>query len=91
MRRKDREIVERSAIDIIPSDEPCRWSARYCSVIGSGKACLVQDVNEKEFALNTIMKKYSGRSGFKYPEGALNKICIIKIKLEEVTGKKSGY
>ncbi len=78
-------------LEVIKADEPCKWGMRYLSVIGTGQASLVEDLGEKEQALNIIMEKYSGRANFKFPVTALAKVAIIKIEIEEMTGKKSGY
>jgi len=74
----------------IPSDGACPWTVRYKSVIGYGKARLIEDVDSKIKALEIIMSHYSEQS-FVYPEKAVKKIAIIKVDIETVTGKMSGY
>jgi hypothetical protein len=39
------------------------------------------------------MKKYSHKSSelFEYSKSALDKIYLIKVEIENLTGKKSGY
>lgn len=63
---------------------------KYYSVIGSGKAYFIEDINEKENVLNIIMQKYSEENlkSFEYSEKSLNKTVIIKIELTEIIGKK---
>jgi nitroimidazol reductase NimA-like FMN-containing flavoprotein (pyridoxamine 5'-phosphate oxidase superfamily) len=77
--------------ELVKADNPCSWSMKYLSVIGFGKAYFVEDINEKIQGLNIIMEKYSGKSDFQFPEGALKKVAVIKIEIEEITGKKSKY
>ncbi len=36
------------------------------------------------------MKKYSGRDAFPYADDALDKVCVIGISIDNVTGKRSG-
>lgn len=76
--------------EVIQSDKPCKWSMQYRSVIGFGKALLVEDFEEKKKGLDAIMKHYSGRL-FEYVEPAIESTCIIKVEIESMTGKKSGY
>jgi nitroimidazol reductase NimA-like FMN-containing flavoprotein (pyridoxamine 5'-phosphate oxidase superfamily) len=63
---------------------------QYRSVIGFGKASFVEDLEEKRKGLDAIMKHYSGRS-FEYVEPAIESTCIIKVAIESMTGKESGY
>ncbi|WP_017416639.1 pyridoxamine 5'-phosphate oxidase family protein [Clostridium tunisiense] len=75
--------------EVVKANNPCGWSMKYLSVIGFGKAYFVEDLVEKAEALNAIMEKYSGKADFKFPEAALKKVAVIKIEIEEITGKKS--
>lgn len=77
--------------EIVKGEEACGWSMKYYSVIGFGKAFLVEGFEEKREALDIIMEHYSGKLTFEYPEEAVNNAAIIKVKIERMTGKKSGY
>ena len=37
------------------------------------------------------MRKFTKENQFEYPEAMLGKTEVIKIVIEEMTGKKSGY
>jgi nitroimidazol reductase NimA-like FMN-containing flavoprotein (pyridoxamine 5'-phosphate oxidase superfamily) len=74
----------------IPSDGACSWSVRYKSVIGYGTARLIEDIDSKIRALEIIMRQYSEQS-FAYPEETVKKTAVIKVDIETVTGKMSGY
>lgn len=76
--------------EILESETPCQWGMRYRSVIGFGKAYLVDDPEKKRRALNIIMEHYSGNS-YKYPKDMIKNILIIKIEIDSMTGKRSGY
>jgi len=77
--------------EIVKGEEACGWSMKYYSVIGFGKAFLVEGFEEKREALDIIMEHYSGKLPFEYSEEAVNNAAIIKVKIERMTGKKSGY
>ncbi len=78
--------------ELVKGDTPCSWSFKYYSIIGFGKAYLIEDIEEKRKGLDVIMEKYTGTSSpFEYPEGAIDKVAVIKIRIERMTGKKSGY
>ena len=76
--------------EVFADEEACQWGMKYRSVIGFGKALLVEDLEEKRKGLDVIMQHYSGRS-FQYPEFAVENVVVIKIEIESMTGKISGY
>lgn len=75
--------------EIIPGEDACKWSVHYLSMIGFGKAHIVDNQEEKIKGLNAIMRHYSGQSDHTYNEKATNLATIIKIEVESMTGKKS--
>lgn len=76
--------------EVLVDEKACKWGMKYRSVIGFGKAFIVEDIQEKKQGLNAIMEHYSGRT-YEYPEAAINNTLVIKIEIESMTGKESGY
>ena len=66
----------------------CDWTMRYKSVVGFGRASFVEDLDERQKALDIIMSQYADGS-FTYREGLLKITAIIKVKIDGMTGKKS--
>ncbi len=93
MIRKNKNVCFEIDIDskLIEAERPCDWSTKYYSIIGFGQAFLVEDLEEKREALDIIMEHYSGKSSFEYPEKIINNLAVIKVRIESMTGKKSGY
>jgi nitroimidazol reductase NimA-like FMN-containing flavoprotein (pyridoxamine 5'-phosphate oxidase superfamily) len=89
---KNANVCFEFAIDheVVQDERPCRWSMKYRSVVGFGKGSLVENLQEKKKGLDAIMKHYAGRS-FEYVEPATEGIVIIKVEIESMTGKKSGF
>jgi nitroimidazol reductase NimA-like FMN-containing flavoprotein (pyridoxamine 5'-phosphate oxidase superfamily) len=75
--------------EIKTGENACKCSMRYRSVIGFGKAYLIDDADEKRHALDMIMAHYLGKSPFEYSESALKNTLIIRIDIEEMTGKQN--
>jgi nitroimidazol reductase NimA-like FMN-containing flavoprotein (pyridoxamine 5'-phosphate oxidase superfamily) len=75
-------------IELVRSEEACRWGMRYMSVVGFGKTSLIEDCESKQTAFDIIMQHYSGNS-FAYREDALHKAAIIKVEIEHMTGRRS--
>ncbi len=69
---------------------PCGWSAKYRSVIGFGKAFVIEDFQEKSAALNSITQHYGG-DWYDFSEKELERVGIIKIEIHSMTGKQAGY
>jgi len=80
------EIVIQSSV--IEAEKACNWTCHYKSVIGSGKAYIIEDFDEKTAGLNAIMEHY-GSENHSYPDSAVNKTAVIRIDIEEISGKKS--
>jgi nitroimidazol reductase NimA-like FMN-containing flavoprotein (pyridoxamine 5'-phosphate oxidase superfamily) len=79
-------------LEIVKAATPCNWSAKYRCIIGFGNAFIVEDFEEKKSALNLIVQKYSDTSHeYEFSEGVLGTVTLVKINIESITGKKSGY
>ena len=74
--------------EIVKAEDACHWSMKYKSVIGFGKAVLLEDLDEKRKALNTIMSQYSDRT-FQFNDATLKGTVVIKVEIESMTGKQS--
>ncbi|KYC52409.1 MAG: Pyridoxamine 5'-phosphate oxidase [Candidatus Methanofastidiosum methylothiophilum] len=74
--------------ELVLSEQACGFSMKYESVIGFGKAYFISDSFEKKQALDTIMSHYS-EGDFSYSSEEMEKICVIRIDIESMTGKKS--
>jgi nitroimidazol reductase NimA-like FMN-containing flavoprotein (pyridoxamine 5'-phosphate oxidase superfamily) len=70
------------------AESACKWGVSYQSVIGSGKASFVDHHEEKKKALEIIMSQY-GEGDFTFSDDIVEKTGIIKIDIEEMTGKES--
>ncbi|MGN0730453.1 MAG: pyridoxamine 5'-phosphate oxidase family protein [Treponema sp.] len=66
----------------------CDYSAYYSSIIGEGIVSEIEGLEEKKSALNLIMKKVTGKSGWEYPNLMLEKTGVFKIKVTDMCCKK---
>jgi hypothetical protein len=92
MLRKNNNVCFEVDIDheIIKAEQACKWAMKYKSIIGFGKAVFVEDAEGKRMALDIIMRQFSANT-FEYPNEAIQKTTIIKVEIESMTGKQSGY
>ena len=77
-------------VEIVPGEKPCAWSTRYRSVIGFGTASIIEDPSEKRDALAIIGEHYSHRP-FDMSDSEIEDVAVIKVGIEDMTGKSSGY
>lgn len=81
-------------VEVRPGEVPCRSGVRYRSVIGRGRAELVEDPEEKKRGLDVIMRHY-GSEFLDYSKtpaaaAAMQKTALVRIAVEEMTGKAAG-
>jgi hypothetical protein len=91
IRRNDRVCFEvETDVQVIPAEKPCGWTTRFRCVIGRGRAVLVDDPAEKRRGLEVLMRHYGGPEG-PFPDEVLAKTAVIRVDIEEMTGKESGW
>ena len=74
----------------IRHEKACKWSVNYRSVIGTGRASLVTDSEKKRQGLEIIMHHYNGDAKDMSQE-AMDRATIVRIDVEEMSGKQNGY
>ena len=68
---------------------PCTAEYLYRSVIIRGRASLIEDTEEKIFALKCLMEKYQPEGGYgDFPEEKRGITGIVRIDIEEMVGKE---
>ncbi len=75
-------------LEMVPAENPCKWNMRYKSVIGFGRAFILQDRTEKKHALDVIVAHYGG-SPAAYDEKRLDGLAVIKVEIDSMKGKAS--
>jgi nitroimidazol reductase NimA-like FMN-containing flavoprotein (pyridoxamine 5'-phosphate oxidase superfamily) len=89
LRQNDKVCFEFDLVEgLVKAEQACDWGMRYRSVIGFGRACLVEDAAGKAQALALIMAQYSNQA-FSFPPEAVRRIVIVRIEIQSITGKQS--
>lgn len=75
--------------DIVPfeGEVACKYGLCYSSVMGEGRAEIVEDVEEKKEALTLLMKTQTG-GDFKFEDKMVSVVSVIRIDVVEYTAKK---
>lgn len=70
-------------------ENPCAYSWRYDSVMGSGQVTFIEDMKEKAYALDRLIQHIEKKvETFDYPETMLKKTCVYRICSTDFTGKR---
>lgn len=72
--------------DIVTAEQACKWGAKYESVMGSGTAEIVDDLEAKKEALEWIMRQY-GNGTWDFKEEILKKTLVLRVRILEISGK----
>ncbi|MBQ2062022.1 MAG: pyridoxamine 5'-phosphate oxidase family protein [Oscillospiraceae bacterium] len=67
-------------------DNPCKYGAAYASVMGKGRAEIVEDEQEKIKGLMLLMKNQTGRE-FEIDAGMAASVAVLKASLAEFSAK----
>lgn len=90
LRRNPRVCFEfEGDVKVTRGDKPCRWGMRYRSVIGWGRAVIVDTPDAKRAALACIMAQYD-RGAHDFAEEELARTVVIRVDIERMTGKASS-
>ena len=74
--------------DIVPfeGDVACRYGITYSSVMGRGKAIVVENMEEKRYGLSVLMKTQTGKD-FSFEDRMAEVVSVIRIDVDEYTAK----
>jgi hypothetical protein len=78
-----------SWVALKPGENACAWGMSYRSVMAFGQVERVESPEGKRRALDLIMARYAPGT-FDYPEAALAKTVILQVRVQRMTGKRSG-
>lgn len=66
----------------------CSYTARFQSVIGTGKISMVNDSSEKKHGLHLLMKHVTQKSEWSFDDKMLNAVAVFKLEVEKLSCKE---
>jgi hypothetical protein len=75
---------------VLEDPDPCEWTVRYRSIVGFGRATLLEGPEEKRHGLDVIVKQFAGRT-LSFPDEAMGKVAVVRIDIDSMTGRKNGF
>lgn len=92
LRRNSKVAFEVDAeAEVVTAEDVCKYNVRYRSVVGNGQARFVEDYKEKVEGLTVLSEHYGKKGPFEFEEWKVNRLCIIEIEIETMTGKQHGF
>jgi len=92
LRRNPRVCFEASVdMELAVPDDPknaCGYTMHYRCVIGEGRATVLEDPEEVRHGLEAVMAHY-GSGPFVYSDAAAERVAVIRIEVEHLSGKQS--
>lgn len=76
-----------TGVEYFDADTACGWGNRYESIIGEGRATLLETPEEKRQALAAIMAHYSARKDYTFEDAMVNLVQVIKIDVTALSCK----
>jgi hypothetical protein len=76
--------------EVIKRELSCEWSTKYRSLIGYGTIDIITDFEQKKKGLDIIMAHYGKPDNNIYKDKQVEFIVILKLNIDQITGKQSG-
>lgn len=76
-------------MELIRGETACAHTMRYKSVIANGRAVFLDEIEDKRSALICIASKYAGALATEFPDAALQRIALLRVEIETISGKQS--
>lgn len=84
-------VYEMDGLLLDEEGKPCDTNTKYQSVIISGTAAVIDDIEEKKTALLEIVKKYTPQlADSPMPENMVKGTAVVQIQIDSITGKYYG-
>lgn len=68
-------------------ENPCEYSARFQSIIGTGQVMPIENKEEKIIALKSIMVHTSQKDHWEFTEAMINSVFVFKLLVKEMSCK----
>ena len=74
---------------LITHEEASRFTMEYESVIGCGNIYICDNNAEKLRGMTALMRQYTPNKEFAIPETALSGVCVLRLDVVQITGKRN--
>ncbi len=75
--------------EVFSNKQSCNWGTKFRSIVGNGKAELINNEETKKKALLAIMRKYSGNNDHEFNPHVVTHTNVYRVSLKDVTAKQN--
>lgn len=75
---------------LLAGAKACGYSFAYASLLGFGRAQILAEAADKQFALQAIMERQAGPGEYNFSEAELASVVVFSVQAEELTGKQNA-
>lgn len=75
------------AYELLEADAACDYSAKFQSVIGTGRLSIIEDDEEKIKGLNALMNHISGKAKWDYSKEMVDAVAVYRLEAEKLSCK----
>jgi hypothetical protein len=75
------------AYELLEADAACDYSAKFQSVIGTGRLSIIEDDEEKIKGLNALMSHISGKPNWDYSKEMVDAVAVYSLEVEKLSCK----
>ena len=75
------------AYELLEADAACDYSAKFQSVIGTGRLSIIEDDEEKIKGLNALMNHISGKAKWDYSKEMVDAVAVFRLEVEKLSCK----
>lgn len=72
---------------LVEGETACEYGYGFASVIGNGRAEIVEDTEEKKHGLSMLMRHQTGME-FVFEDAQVQSVAVVRINVAEFTGKR---
>lgn len=73
--------------ELLQADVACNYSAKFQSVIGTGRLSIIEDYEEKIKGLNVLLNHISGKSEWDYSKDMVNAVAVFRLEVDKLSCK----
>ncbi len=77
-------------VKLLEGDKPCGWTTRFASIMGYGRAEILEAPEEKRKGLEIVFGHYSS-APCEFVEDTMKRIVVIRVDIDSMTGKASKW
>jgi nitroimidazol reductase NimA-like FMN-containing flavoprotein (pyridoxamine 5'-phosphate oxidase superfamily) len=75
------------AYELLEADAACDYSAKFQSVIGTGRLSIIEDDEEKIKGLNALMNHISGKAKWDYSKEMVDAVAVFRLEVDKLSCK----